>query len=233
MPTLPMTSRGSATRWPGFRQLGHVRAKMKVGALPLGDDLRRVEVATEVMGTGHLAIDAMNAYHGGDAVIAAERLKPFGPMWFEDVCDPLDFETHCKVAAIYPGPIAAGEALFSETEAALLARHGGLRPGLDILVFDPVHCYGLPGFLKIVAGMERAGWRRAAFWPHGGHLFGLHVVAGLQLGGAELNPSAFTPFNGLPPGLDVSDGRIALPDLPGIGFEAVPGLADLFSGLLA
>jgi hypothetical protein len=35
-------------------------------------------------------------------------------------------------------------------EANLLDRHGGLRRDRDILLFDPVHCYGLSGYLQIV-----------------------------------------------------------------------------------
>ena len=64
-------------------------------------------------------------------------LSGYGLWWFEDICDPLDFETLADVAASYPSPIAAGEALFSLPEARLLARHGGLRPDRDVLVFDP------------------------------------------------------------------------------------------------
>ena len=49
----------------------------------------------------------------------------------------------------------------------------------DILLFDPVHCYGLPGYLRSSRDLERRGWPRRAFWPHGGHLFTLHVAARL------------------------------------------------------
>ncbi|KUZ09959.1 hypothetical protein WI69_23935 [Burkholderia diffusa] len=71
-------------------------------------------------------------------------------------------------------------------EAKLLERYGGLRPDRDVLVFDPVHCYGLPRYLQIVDHFVSNGWRRDAFWPHGGHLFSLHVVSALGLGGAEV-----------------------------------------------
>jgi hypothetical protein len=63
--------------------------------------------------------------------------------WFEDICDPLDFET-LAVATRYAGPIAAGEALFSAAEAKLLDRHACLRRDRDILLFDPVHCLSTP-----------------------------------------------------------------------------------------
>jgi L-alanine-DL-glutamate epimerase-like enolase superfamily enzyme len=82
-----------------------------------------------------------------------------------------------------------------------------------------VHCYGLPGFLQIVDHLTAAGWPRAAFWPHGGHLFCLHIVAALALGGAEVNPFSFQPLCGLADGAAVLDGYTDPPQAPGIGFE--------------
>jgi len=127
--------------------------------------------------------------------------------------------------------VAAGEAIFSTAEARLLERHGGLRPDRDILLFDPVHCYGLPGYLQIISHFEKCGWGRDRFWPHGGHLFCLHVVKALGLGGAEVNPFCFHPFGGLPDGFAPEHGGVAVPDAPGIGFETKQDLADLFGEL--
>lgn len=212
--------------------LGYTRAKIKIGAAGLARDLRRIEVAAAALGRpGRLAVDAMNAYDGPAALAAAAALAPLGLWWFEDVCDPHDFPAQAAVAAAYPGPIAAGEALFSAAEARLLALHGGLRPDRDILLFDPVHCYGLPGTLQIVDVMTAAGWPRQSFWPHGGHLFALHVVAALGLGGAEVNPLCFPPFGGLEDGAIISEGFAGLPQRPGIGFEGRAGLHRLFGDL--
>ena len=204
-----------------FAELGFTHIKIKIGSLGLSQDQRRIEAAARQLpgGAAHLAVDAMNAYDDRTASAAASMLAPFGLWWFEDICDPLDFETQAHVAANYPGPIATGEALFSLAEAKLLDRHGGLRRERDILVFDPVHCYGLPGFLQIVDHLTAAGWPRAEFWPHGGHLFCLHIVAALGLGGAEVNPFSFQPLCGLADGAGVLGGYADLPQAPGIGFE--------------
>lgn len=203
-----------------FTSLGFTHVKIKIGAAPLDHDLRRIEAAAACLASSdHLAVDALNAYDPARALAAAAALARFGLWWFEDICDPLDFATHARVAAGYAPPIAAGEALFSAAEAALLDQHAGLRRDRDILLFDPVHCYGLPGYLRIIDTLTAAGWPRHAFWPHGGHLFSLHLVAALGLGGAEATPLAFHPFHGPPPVLPVSVGRISPPDVPGIGFE--------------
>jgi L-alanine-DL-glutamate epimerase-like enolase superfamily enzyme len=202
-----------------FTDLGFTQVKIKIGATSLDQDLRRIEAAARLADSQHLAVDAMNRYAPAMSLTAATALARFGLRWFEDICDPLDFATHARVAARYDPPIAAGEALFSAAEAALLDQYGGLRRGSDVLLFDPVHCYGLPGYLQIIDTLTAAGWPRSAFQPHGGHLFSFHLVAALGLGGAESNPLAFHPFHGPPAALPVSAGRVRLPDVPGIGFE--------------
>jgi L-alanine-DL-glutamate epimerase-like enolase superfamily enzyme len=213
--------------------IGYSRIKIKIGGASLERDLERIEAALRHLPDGScLAVDAMNAYDAKSGLEAASALAPYGLWWFEDVCDPLDFATLAAVASEYEGPIAAGEALFSAAEAALLDRHGGLRRQRDILLFDPVHCYGLPGYLQIVDRLEAAGWPRRAFWPHGGHLFSLHLVAALGLGGAEVNPLCFQPFGGLTDDRAVTEGHVAPPDAPGIGFEAKRDLGDMFATLL-
>ncbi len=215
-----------------LRDLGHRRAKIKIGASPLANDLVRIETACRVFDRpGHLAVDAMNAYGRQHALSTARELQRFDLMWFEDICDPLDFETQAAVTAIYTGPLAAGEALFSATEAMLLDRHGGLRRDRDVLVFDPVHCYGLPGYLQIIEALEARGWPRSAFWPHGGHLFSLHLACGLGLGGTEVNHLSFSPFGGLADDAVVADGQITPPAAPGIGFECKGLLKDLLESL--
>jgi D(-)-tartrate dehydratase len=216
-----------------FSDLGYRRAKIKIGGAPLAQDLKRIDAAARLLdGPDHLAVDVIYAYTPTSSIEAADALAPLGLWWFEDICDPLDFETLAAVARCYTAPIAAGEALFSAAEANLLDRHGGLRRDRDILLFDPVHCYGLPGYLQIVEVLEKRGWPRAAFWPHGGHLFCLHVVAALGLGGAEVNPLCFQPFGGYGDHTIISEGVATPSQIPGIGFEARQDLRDLLATLL-
>ncbi|HXM69588.1 MAG TPA: enolase C-terminal domain-like protein, partial [Thermoanaerobaculia bacterium] len=211
---------------------GYTHVKIKIGSVPLAQDLRRVEAASALLPyPEHLAVDAMNAYDAQASLVAAKALAPHRLWWLEDVCDPLDFETLAALARGYDGPLAAGEALFSAAEAVLLARHGGLRCERDILQFDPVHCYGIPGYLRIVERLAASGWPRRAFWPHGGHLFCLHLVSSLGLGGAEVNPFAFQPFGGLSQKTLPLSGRAAPPEVPGIGFEEKPELYRLMQAL--
>jgi D(-)-tartrate dehydratase len=203
-----------------FIDLGFTDAKIKIGGTDLDQDRRRIDAAARPLsGYSHLAVDAMNSYQRDGAIAAARALAPLHLRWFEDICDPLDFATQAEVAAAYPAPIAAGEALFSLAEAKLLDLHGGLRHAQDVLLFDPVHCYGLPGYLQIVRHLTANGWPSDAWWPHGGHFFSLHIVAALGLGGAEISPLGFRPFCGVAPDMEIVDGYVDVPQVPGIGFE--------------
>ena len=216
-----------------FRDLGYDRVKIKIGGVPLAQDLKRVEAAARLLpDASHLAVDAIHAYSATSALDAAAAFAPIGLWWLEDICGPLDFDTLGAVAARYAGPIATGEALFSAAEAKLLDRHAGLRRDRDILLFDPVHCYGLPGYLDIMAVLESRGWPRGSFWPHGGHLFGLHLATGLGLGGAEVNPLCFQPFGGYGDDTTIVASAAEPPVVPGIGFELKRSLRHAFEALL-
>jgi L-alanine-DL-glutamate epimerase-like enolase superfamily enzyme len=215
-----------------MRDAGYTHVKIKIGAPSLDEDIRRIEAVLGVFPGEHVAVDAMNAYDAAQSGAAARRLQPYGLRWFEDICDPHDFATLRDVASTYAPPIAAGEAIFSAQEAVLMADHGGLRPERDILLFDPAHCYGIPGFVRIVEAMRQRGWPASAFWPHGGHLYTLHVAAALGLGGSELNPHSFAPFGGVGAETRVIEGRVTLPNAPGIGFETKSDLYALFRELV-
>ena len=143
---------------PRLFDQGYTRVKIKIGGAPLAQDLKRIDRALAHLAPDQLAVDAMNAYDLDGALAAATALAPLGLWWFEDICDPLDFDIQGRVASVYAPPIAAGEAIVSLPEAILLDRHGGLRRDRDVSLFDPVHCYGLSGYLGIVDHLERAGW---------------------------------------------------------------------------
>jgi L-alanine-DL-glutamate epimerase-like enolase superfamily enzyme len=217
----------------GFLDSGYTAIKIKIGGQELRQDAVRIEAALRLLPEeGTLAVDAMNRYSREGAIEASRVLQPYRLRWFEDAVDPLDFEAHKELAGAYPLPLAVGEATFSREDARNLLRYAGLRRATDRLIFDPVHCYGVPGYLKILELFEKDGWSREAFYPHGGHLFSLHIAAGLGLGGTEANPRIFRPFGGFADGAAVVAGAITLPDAPGIGFETRKELMNLFQTLL-
>ena len=115
---------GGGWYWPGqtIRDLqdemrrhlgaGYAMVKMKVGGLPLAEDLRRLEAVLEVVGSGgRLAVDANCKFDRDEALRYAKALAPFKLRWFEEPCDPLDFALFAELAEVYDQPLATGENL--------------------------------------------------------------------------------------------------------------------------
>ena len=217
-----------------YRDLGYDTVKMKIGGVPLADDLRRIEAVLDVVGEGRrLAVDVNGRFDlqtGLDYARAIEKLKL---RWYEEPFDPLDYLPHAALAREYAEPIATGENLFSMQDARNLIRYGGLRPDRDILQFDPALSYGLVEYLRTLEMLRGHGWSPRRCVPHGGHQFALNIAVGLGLGGNESYPQVFAPFGGFADNTPVRDGRIKMPDLPGIGFEAKNALYAVMKPLAA
>jgi L-alanine-DL-glutamate epimerase-like enolase superfamily enzyme len=203
-----------------YRGMGYEVVKMKIGGAPLDDDIARIESVLEVVGEGkYLAVDANGRFDLETAVAYAEAMAPYKLFWYEEAGDPLDYALQAELAKHYDGPMATGENLFSHQDARNLLRHGGLRPDRDWLQFDCALSYGLVEYLRTLDLLGDYGFSTRNVVPHGGHQLSLNIAAGLKLGGNESYPEVFAPFGGFADDTRVENGRIPLPDAPGIGFE--------------
>jgi len=214
---------------------GYTMVKMKVGGLPLADDVRRVSAVLEVVAPrgGRLAVDANCKFARDEGLAYAKALAPLGLAWFEEPCDPIDYALTAEIAAAYAPPLATGENLFSTADVENLVRFGGLRADRDFIQIDPPQSYGIVQFTRTMAMLERHGWRRTALFPHGGNQMSLHIAGGLGLGGAESYPGVFGAFGGFADDAVLADGYLSLPDRPGIGFEAQNALYKIMRDLAA
>jgi D(-)-tartrate dehydratase len=214
---------------------GYTMVKMKVGGLPLADDVRRVEaVKTTLPIHAQLAVDANAKFGREEAFAYAQALAPFRLRWFEEPCDPLDFALLADIAARYEPPLATGENLFSTQDVENLVRFGGLRPDRnDVIQIDPPQAYGIAQYAHTVAMLERHGWPRSALFPHGGNQMALAIAAGFGLGGAESYPGVFGAFGGFADDANLDDGYITLSERPGIGFEGQSALYSVMKALAA
>lgn len=208
-----------------YRDLGYACIKIKIGGIPLAEDLRRIEAALAVVGdAGNLAVDANGRFSLDEATAYADALAPYRLRWYEEPLDPLDYAAHAILAERYAPPLATGENLFSVHDARNLIRHGGLRPDRDVLQFDPALSYGLVEYLRTLDMLARHGWSWGRCVPHGGHQFALNIAVGLGLGGNESYPDVFAPFGGFADNCPVENSYVRLPDIPGVGFEAKAAL---------
>jgi L-alanine-DL-glutamate epimerase-like enolase superfamily enzyme len=217
----------------GYLDMGYEVVKMKIGAVPLKEDLARIEAVLRVTGDGaKLAVDANGRFDAQTALAYAKALRGYNLFWFEEAGDPLDFSLQASLAEHYDPPMATGENLFSHQDARNLLRYGGMRPEKDYLQFDCALSYGLVEYLRTLKVMEEMGWSARRLVPHGGHQMSLNIAAGLHLGGNESYPGVFQPFGGFADGLAVANGRVGLPDAPGIGIEQKSSLYALMQDLL-
>src|ERR1017187_5663851 len=209
-----------------YRDVGYQVVKMKIGAAPLDEDVRRIEAVLAVVGDGKfLAVDANGRFDLDTAIAYGEALKPYGLFWYEEAGDPLDYALQAELSKHYDLPMATGENLFSHQDARNLIRYGGMRPDRDWLQFDCALSYGLCEYQRTLAVLQTHGWSASRCIPHGGNQMSLNIAAGLGLGGNESYPDLFQPYGGFPDGVRVENGFVTMPDLVGIGFE---GKADLY-----
>jgi D(-)-tartrate dehydratase len=214
---------------------GYTMVKMKVGGMPLADDLRRVEAVTSILPRGALlAVDANSKFGRDEALSYAHGLKPFGLRWFEEPCDPLDYALLAEIAGIYDAPLSTGENLFSTQDVENLVRFGGLAAARnDVIQVDPPQAYGIVQYARTLDMLARHQWPRRLLFPHGGNQMSLAIAAGFGLGGAESYPGVFGDFGGFADDAELSGGYLTLSDRPGIGFEGHARLYRIMRELAA
>jgi D(-)-tartrate dehydratase len=213
---------------------GYTMVKMKVGGMPLADDLARVEAVKSILPAGALlAVDANSKFDRTEALAYARGLVSFGLRWFEEPCDPLDFALLAEIVGVYGPPLSTGENLFSTQDVENLVRFGGLRPERnDVIQIDPPQAYGIVQYARTLHMLARHGWPRRCMFPHGGNQMSLAIAAGFGLGGAESYPGVFGDFGGFADDARIENGFITLSDRPGIGFEGQARLYKIMRDLV-
>ena len=209
------------------RDAGYRCIKIKLDGADVNDDAGRAE---QVSNLGmQVAVDL----NGVLAPSIAERwfaaLEPFKLAWIEEPAPPLDFDLLKIYGRMSNTALATGENLFSFDDARNLLRYGGLRPERDFVQVDPILSYGLTEYVRILG--EFKSWDRSQFLPHAGHLFAAHCVAGLRLGMAEAAPDAALAYGGFWDGVRVVDGRVTIPERPGVGYEAKENLFRILESI--
>jgi L-alanine-DL-glutamate epimerase-like enolase superfamily enzyme len=74
----------------GYLDRGYTAVKMKIGGVPLEDDLRRIEAVLGELAPGQqLAVDANGRFDLGTAIAYAKALSQYDLFWYEEAGDPL------------------------------------------------------------------------------------------------------------------------------------------------
>ena len=197
--------------------LGAKAVKMKVGSVPINEDVERVRAVRDAIGRDiKLLVDANNAYAAYEAIELARKIEPFDIFWFEEPVAPDDYRGHAQVARSTCIPIATGENEYTRYGFRDLIEHESAA----ILNADAQILGGITEFMN-VASLAAAQDLRIA--PHGAQEVHIHLVAAIPNGLIlEFYRETVDPLRGQlfeqPLTLD-DDGYVTVPERPGLGME--------------
>lgn len=209
----------------GMRQRGHRAFKLKVG---FGEarDLDNLAALRDALGPGaRIMVDANQGWDLDTAMRMAGLMAPFGLDWLEEPIradsSPEDWRS---LAARSPVPLAAGENMRDADFAAAIA-----SGHLGVLQPDLGKWGGFSGCVAVGRAALAAGLRFCPHWLGGGVglLASAHLLAAVGGDGmveVDSNPNPLRDAM-LDRPLTVGDGRLGLPDGPGLA--AAPDLAAL------
>lgn len=127
---------------------GFKAIKMKIGLLPLKDDLNRVEIVRDSIGDNTLLmVDANHAYNTHTAMKISEGLKQYNVLWFEEPVLPENIEGYVALRRAGTIPIAGGECEYTRYGFRTLFQQGAL----DIAQPDTCCAGGISEMRNIIA----------------------------------------------------------------------------------
>jgi L-talarate/galactarate dehydratase len=184
--------------------------KIKVGQPDSRIDLGRVTAVREHLGDSvPLMVDANQQWDRTTALRFGRVLEQFDLVWIEEPLDAYDAEGHGQLAAALDTPIATGEMLSSVAEHIALIEHRSV----DIIQPDAPRIGGITPFLRLAALADQANLQLA---PHFAMEIHLHLAATYP---REPWVEHFEWLNPLfNERLEIRDGRMWLPNRPGLGF---------------
>jgi L-alanine-DL-glutamate epimerase-like enolase superfamily enzyme len=201
---------------------GFKTVKMRVGAMdgPPHASAERVRAARAALGPGiDIAVDAHGTYTVADAKRFAYLVADCDLAWFEEPVIGDDKAGMAEVRASTHIPISAGESEATRFDFRDLMT----GRAVDIVQPDPAYCGGITEAMRIAAMASAFNLR-----------FAPHLWAGAPCFFAGLNVCAAAPssfiveyscganpmiFDISATSISVSDGMIAIPDGPGLGFD--------------
>jgi L-alanine-DL-glutamate epimerase-like enolase superfamily enzyme len=196
---------------------------VKFGWDPMGKDARTdvalVREARNGLGPElDLMIDAGLAYDAKTAIQRARAFEEYNPFWFEEPLQPDDYEGYAKLSAASSLRIAAGEEE-SERRSFLQLMDVGK---IDVVQIDMTRCGGFTEATKIAS---LAADRGLPVVNHGFTTY-LNVAAALHFLASVPNTLGLLEFvveegttlrHYLSEPIRAVDGRVAVPDAPGLG----------------
>jgi L-alanine-DL-glutamate epimerase-like enolase superfamily enzyme len=196
---------------------GFTAVKMKVGKEDLRGEEARIAAVRERIGPDPiLMLDANNAWSDLPTALRFVRMyEKYDPYWIEEPFSPDDIDNHARLARSTPVLVATGEIEVGRWRFKELLQAGGAA----ILQTDAAVCGGVTEFRRIAATAASFGVTLCPHWFHDLHV---HLVAATPNARyveffADDQVLNFRRLVGKQ--LSVKEGRISLPQEPGLGFD--------------
>jgi len=206
---------------------GHTGFKVKAGGLALAEDMKRLEVVRDVIGSDNdLMVDVNRAWDLATATEAIGLLEPLKPRWLEEPVRWADDRRELKVLSQRTRiPLSAGESeITSYGCRALLEEHA-----IQILQFDCTMFGGFTEGRKLAAACELNHVQVA---PHHDCFIHAPLVASTPAGcivesftDPERDPLQAELFENPP---SIANGWVTLNDAPGLGLTLADAALEKF-----
>jgi D-galactarolactone cycloisomerase len=195
---------------------GHTGFKAKAGGVPLAEDIERLAVVREVIGSDKdLMIDVNRGWDLATAIEGARLLEPLRPRWLEEPVRWADDRRELKLLAQQTRiPLSAGESELTSYGCRALLEENAIR----ILQFDCTMMGGFTEGRKLAALCEL---NHVEVAPHHDCFIHAHIVAASPAGcivesftDPERDPLQAELFEDPP---RIAAGRLTLKEQPGLG----------------
>lgn len=208
-----------------FMDQGYRSFKVKIG-MGAESDIANVATVRRVVGDLALRADVNSAWTPGTARRTLEKLKPYDLQYIEQPLELDDLLGHAQLRQMQPVPVALDESAYTLADVGNIVRMGAA----DVILLDPHEIGGLWQTIKAAAIAEAAG---IPVTLHSGGELGFSQAAYVHLAASIPNMSIAIDSERdylagdvvtQPP--QVMDGRLALPQEPGLGVTPDFALLD-------
>ena len=191
--------------------------KLKVGG-NAREDVARVKAVRQALGEDvPLMVDANQQWDRAAARRMGRRLEEFDLVWIEEPLDAYDIDGHAALRAALDTPIASGEMLSAASDHRRFLEAGAV----DVIQPDAPRIGGITPYRRVADLADELGVTVA---PHFATQLHVHLAA------AQPREGWVEWFDWLEPlfveRLELADGRVAVPDRPGLGLTLGPRAAE-------
>jgi len=202
---------------------GFKAVKIKVGRGSLDEDVRRIELAKQLVGKEKLVMVDANQVFVNDVPEALRRGRAYqqlGAFWYEEPLPPYEREGYAELAAALDISIATGENLYTKYEFLDYMQ----RKAMDIVQPDNRRAGGVTEWMEIAALADAFGLRVAS---HGGGPTNVHMLCSMP-NAIYLETGSVKNETTYQEALRLVDGKILAPQTPGMGSELRPEFVEKY-----